>query len=151
MNQYFLTAAILTTTAVLATATSAQAQTVATGRWDVTSTVTELDVPGVPGFLVRMMRGKSKAEHKRLAAGQGIEALIAPDPKAQCRVESQRIADGRYAQSLTCPQKRGEPMRIARSGTYSATGFVGVATVAGTTPKGPLRIVLAQRATRIGN
>lgn len=151
MNISFLAASILTATVVIATPATADAQAVAAGRWDVTSTVTELDVPGVPGFLVRMMRGKSKAEHKRLVAGQGIEALIVPDPKAQCRVENQRIADGRYAQSLSCPQKRGEPMKIARSGTYSATGFVGIATVAGTTPKGAMRIVLAQRAARVGN
>ena len=79
-----------------------------------------------------------------------MEALLAPDPKARCRVDSQRVADGRYAQALTCPQKKGEPMRIVRAGTYNAAGFVGRATVAGTTPKGPLSIVLDQRAARVG-
>lgn len=129
----------------------ANVQTVAAGRWDVTSTVVELSVPGVPSFLVRMMRGKSKAERKQLAAGQGIEALLVPDPKAACRVDSQRVADGRYAQALTCPQKRGEPMHIARAGTYDGSGFVGVATVTGVTPKGAMKIVLNQRAARIGD
>lgn len=123
----------------------------AAGRWDVTSTVVELSVPGVPIFLVRMMRGKSKAERKRLSAEQGIEALLVPDPKATCRVDSQRVADGRYAQTLTCPQKRGEPMHIARAGTYDGSGFVGIATVTGVTPKGPMKIVLNQRAARIGD
>ncbi|MGI4949333.1 MAG: DUF3617 domain-containing protein, partial [Janthinobacterium lividum] len=99
------------------------------------STVVDLAVPGVPGFIQHMMRGKSKAEHKRLAAGQSVEALLAPDPKAGCRIDDQRIADGHYTQALTCPQKRGEPMRITRDGTYDASGFVGRATVKGTTPK----------------
>ncbi len=97
------------------------------------------------------MRGKSKAEHKRLAAGQGIAALFVPDPKARCRVESERIAGGRYVQALSCPQKQGDPLHIARSGTYDATGFVGVATVSGITPKGPMRIVLNQRAAYVGD
>lgn len=130
---------------------AANVQTVAPGRWDVTSTVVELSIPGVPGFLVRMMRGKSKAEHKRLTTGQGIDALLAPDPKARCRVDSQHVADGRYAQALSCPQKNGEPLHIVRAGTYDRTGFVGDATVAGVTPKGAMRIVLKQRAARIGD
>lgn len=130
---------------------AAVAQAVQPGRWDVTSTVVQLSVPGLPGFIQRMARGRSKAEHKMVAAGQGVETLLAPDPKAQCRVLSQQIVDGRYAQALVCPQKRGEPMRIARAGTYDGTGFVGRATVAGTTPKGSLNIVLDQRAVRVGS
>jgi hypothetical protein len=132
-------------------AASATVQTVPAGRWDVTSTMVELSVPGVPGFMLRMMRGKSKAEHKRLSAGQGVEALLAPDPKAQCRIDSQRVAEGRYTQTLSCPQKRGTPLHIARTGTYDRTGFVGQATVTGTTDKGAMRIVLSQRAARVGD
>ncbi|MES3152823.1 DUF3617 domain-containing protein [Sphingomonas faeni] len=130
---------------------TASALPIAPGRWDVTSTVAELSVPGVPGFMVRMMRGKSKAEHKRVTPGQGIEALLAPDPKAQCRVDSQQIANGHYSQALTCPQKRGEPLHISRAGTFDRTGFAGNATVVGTSPKGAMRIVLNQRATRVGD
>ncbi|RYF16458.1 MAG: DUF3617 family protein [Oxalobacteraceae bacterium] len=61
--------------------TTATAQVVQPGDWDVTSKVVDLTVPGVPGFLVRMMKGKSKAERKHLSGGQGIEALLTPDPK----------------------------------------------------------------------
>ncbi|WP_380779957.1 DUF3617 domain-containing protein [Sphingomonas sp. R86520] len=132
-------------------AATASAPALPPGRWDVTSTVVELTVPGVPGFLVRMMRGKSKAERKHLTLGQGIEALLIPDPKAQCRVDSQKVAGGRYAQALSCPQKRGDPMHIARVGTYDRTGFVGEAIVTGITPKGAMKIVLNQRAARVGD
>ena len=128
----------------------AGAQAVPSGAWDVTSTVVEFSVPGVPGFLQRMARGKSKAEHKRLSAGQGVAELLAPDVKANCHVDSQSVAGGRYAQALTCPQKHGEPTLIIRTGTYDATGFAGRATVTGTIPKGALRIVLDQRAARVG-
>ena len=140
---------LLAATLVLLPA-AADAQAVQPGAWDVTSRVVDLTVPGVPGFLVRMMRGKSKAEHKRLSSGQGVEALLAPDPKAGCRVDSQRVDDGRYAQALTCPQKKGDPVHIMRAGTYDATGFAGRATVAGSTPKGPFRVVLDQQAARVG-
>lgn len=132
---------------ICAAATSAQ--TIQAGPWDVTSTVVELTVPGVPEFLQRLARGRSKAERKSVPAGRGVEALLVPDPKARCTVVSQRIADGRYAQVLSCPQKRGEPMHVARAGTYNATGFVGRATVTGNTAKGAMRIVLEQRAARI--
>jgi hypothetical protein len=97
-----------------------------------------------------MARGKSKAERKQIAAGQGIKDLLAPDPKAKCRIESQSIAEGRYDQVLMCPQKSGEPMRITRTGSYDATGFTGQAIVNGRTSKGALRIILDQRASRAG-
>lgn len=125
-------------------------QAVPSGEWAVTSTVVDLKVPGLPGFLQRMARGRSKSERKRLAAGQGIEALLAPDPKAACHVDSQVVAGGRYAQALTCPQKKDGPLRVSRAGTYDATGFVGRASVAGATAKGPVNIVLDQRAVRVG-
>lgn len=129
---------------------AAVAQTVQPGAWDVTSTVVDLTVPGIPRFLVRMARGKSKAEHKRITAGHGVDALLAPDRKAGCSVDDQRIADGRYAQALTCPQKRGAPVHVSRVGTYDADGFVGHATITGTAPKGPVTVVLDQRAARVG-
>lgn len=147
MSIYLVAALVL----VPASAIPIAAQAVAPGRWDITTTIVNLSVPGVPGFIERLVRGKSKAEHKRLPAPQGMEALLAPDPKARCHVDSQRIADGRYAQALTCPQKRGEPVHIARTGTYDAAGFAGLATLNGTTPKGPMSIVMSQRAARVGD
>lgn len=140
---------LLAAALLLSCAAGAAAQAVPAGQWDVSSTVVDLSVPGMPGFLQRMVRGKSRAEHKRLLAGQGVEALLEPDPKAHCRVDSQRIENGQYSQALTCPQRRGEPMHIARSGTYDAAGFIGRAAVSGATTKGALRIVLAQRAVRV--
>lgn len=120
------------------------------GKWDVTSKVVEFAVPGVPGFLASMIRGKSRAERKQLKAGEGVEALLAPDPKARCRVDAQRIADGRYSQALTCPQTKGGSLQIARAGVYGTAGFAGRAIVSGMTPKGAMRIVLDQRAVRVG-
>jgi hypothetical protein len=150
MFKYFV-AALIAFPSVTTVAAASTVQAVPAGRWDVTSTVVEMTIPGVPGFLVRMMRGKSKAEHKRVSAGQGVEVLFVPDPKAKCRVDSQRVADGRYAQTLSCPQKQREPLHIVRTGTYDGTGFVGQAMVTGTTPKGAMKIVLNQRAARIGD
>jgi hypothetical protein len=126
-------------------------QALAPGSWDVTSTTLDMSVPGLPGFIARMMKGKSKTERKRLSAGQGVEALIAPDPKARCHVDVQNVADGKYNQTLTCPQKSGAPVHVTRAGVYDKTGFVGRATVTGGTTKGAMRIVLSQRAARVGN
>lgn len=130
---------------------AATAQAVQPGSWDVVSKVVDLTIPGVPGFMARMARGKSKAEHRRVVAGEGVEALLAPDSKAHCRVDSQRIADGRYTQALSCPRKNGEPLRIARAGTYTAAGFTGRATLSGTSPKGAMSVTLDQRAVRVGD
>jgi hypothetical protein len=143
----YLVAALI----ILPSAGIASDQAFAPGSWDVTSTTVDMSVPGLPGFIARMMRGKSKTEHKRLSAGQGVEALIAPDPQAQCRVDVQHVVDGRYNQTLTCPQKNGEPVHVSRAGSYDRTGFVGQATITGATPKGSMRIVLNQRAVRVGD
>jgi len=134
---------------VLALSAAATAQSVRPERWDVTSTVAELTIPGAPGFLLKMAKGRSRAEHKCVAPGAGIAALLVPDPKAKCRIDSQQIANGRYAQVLVCPQKKGAPMTIRRAGTYDANGFAGRAEANGQTPKGASRIVLDQRAARV--
>jgi hypothetical protein len=104
--------------------------------------VVDLTIPGASGFLMRMARGKSRAEYKCVAAGTSVAALLAPNPKAPCRIERQQIADGRYTQALTCPQRSGEPLQISRTGTYTATGFTGRAEVTGQTAKGAMRIIL---------
>ncbi|MBA2935211.1 DUF3617 family protein [Sphingomonas sp. CGMCC 1.13654] len=128
---------------------AAGAQAVQSGPWDVTSTAVSLDIPGAPAFLLRMMKGKSKSERKCVSPVQavdGVAALLAPDPKAQCHVDSQQIAGGLYHQALTCPQKQGPPIRITRSGTYDAAGFTGRLDMGGQTPKGAMSIVLDQKA-----
>lgn len=128
------------------------AQSIAPGRWDVTSTAVDLEIPGAPGFLLRMLKGRSKAEHKCLTPEEakiGVASLLVPDPKAQCHVDSIQIANGRYAQMLSCPQKKGDPLKVSRTGTYDASGFVGHAQMAGMTPKGAMRIKLDQRTAHV--
>ena len=136
--------------ALLSLPATVAAQSIQTGRWDVTSTAVDLVIPGAPGFLVRMMKGKSKSERKCISselATNGVAALLAPDPKAQCHIDAQQIAGGRYSQALTCPQKQGPPIRITRTGTYDASGFAGRLDMGGQTPKGAMRIILDQKAT----
>ncbi len=131
----------------------AAAQAIQPGNWDLKSTAVELVIPGTSGFLLRMMRGKSKTEHKCVAPDQaraGIAALLVPDPKAKCRVESSIVADGKIAQAMVCPQKEGGTFRAVRLGSYNAAGFTARMTMAGQTPKGASRIVLDQTAVRTG-
>ena len=131
---------------------AADAPPIAIGRWDVISTAVALDIPGVPGFMMRMMKGRSKTEYKCVAPDQavlGVATLLAPDPKANCRVEGLQIVDGHYAQMLACPQKQGAPFRIGRTGTYDANGFAGRLQLTGSTPKGPMSITLDQKAVHV--
>lgn len=123
------------------------APTVPAGNWEIASTIAQLDVAGVPGFLQRMAKGHTTVERKCLPVGQSVAALLAPDPKAQCRVDQVTIANGHYAQVLTCPQKQGGPITVTRSGSYNGSGFTGQASVTGSTRKGPMSITLDQRAT----
>ena len=131
---------------------AAMAQAVQPGAWDITSTAVTLDIPGAPAFLLRMMRGKSKSERKCVSpeqASNGVAALLVPDPKAQCHIDSQQIASGLYHQTLTCPQKKGPPISITRNGTYDASGFTGRLDMGGQTPKGAMRITLDQKTTHV--
>lgn len=127
-------------------------QAIPAGRWDVVSKAVDLVIPGAPGFVLRMMKGRSKTERKCLspaAAQAGVAALLAPDPKAKCRVESVQVAGGRYSQTLSCPQKKGPPLQIVRSGSYDAAGFTGRLKMAGQTPKGPMAITIDQTARHV--
>lgn len=128
---------------------AALAQSAQPGNWDITSTAVDLTIPGAPGFLLRMMKGRSRTEHKCLPPGEapaGVAALFIPDPKANCRVDHSRIAGGRIDHLMFCPQKKGEPIRVARVGSYTATSFTARMIMSGQTPKGPMRVIADQRA-----
>lgn len=128
------------------------AQAIPAGRWDIVSTAVDLQIPGAPAFLLRMMKGKSKSEHKCILAdqaGNGVAALLLPDPKVQCRVDSLQITDGRYKQTVSCPQKSGPAIRIERTGVYGASGFSGRLVMASETTKGTINITLDQKAIHL--
>ncbi|MBJ6121665.1 DUF3617 domain-containing protein [Sphingomonas mollis] len=145
--------AIVPLFALLSLPLSASAQSLQSGNWDLTSTAVDLVVPGAPGFLLRMMRGKSKTEHRCLPPEQsraGVAALFVPNAEAKCTVERAVIADGRIDHAMSCPQKKGPPMHVVRAGTYNAAGFTARMTMTGQTEKGAMRIVADQVATRTG-
>ena len=132
--------------------TGATAQAIPAGRWDVVSTAVDLVIPGAPGFVLRMMKGRSKTERKCLApaaAQDGVAALLAPDPKAKCRVDSVQVGGGRYSQALTCPQRNGSPIQVSRAGSYDAAGFTGRLKMTGQTPKGAMAITIDQAARHV--
>lgn len=127
------------------------AQAIPSGEWTGRITVRELVAPGVPGFLLRMAKGKSKSEKRCVSpvlAQGGIAALLAPDPKAKCTVASQHAANGRYDQVLMCPQKQGGPLKVVRTGTYTAAGLTGQVVMDGTSPKGTFHFAGDQVFTR---
>ena len=130
------------------------AQSVTPGGWDVTSTATDLVVPGTPDFILRMAKGHSKTVHKCLTPEQahaGAAALFAPDPKNKCTVQQSTVANGHVDQVMMCPQKTGDPARAVRTGTYDATKFTARLTMSRQSPKGPVRIVLDQAGTSTGS
>lgn len=139
---------------LLALPSALAAQAIAPGAWTGRITVREVTAPGVPGFLLRMARGKSKSEKRCLSpalAATGIAALLAPDPKAKCTVASQHVAEGHYDQVLICPQKSGAPLKVVRAGTYSAAGLSGRVTMDGASPKGAFHFAGDQSFTRTGD
>ena len=128
-------------------------QSLPAGSWAIKSTAVDLVIPGAPGFVLRMMRGKSRTERRCIAPDQaqaGVATLFVPKPEAKCTVEHARFADGRIDHAMSCPQKKGPPMRIVRAGSYGATGFTARMTMTGETDKGAMRIVADQVAARTG-
>ena len=137
--------------ATLLLSTAAAAQDIQPGKWEVRSTAIDLTIPGTPAFMLRMAKGKTRTEQKCVAPAQarrGMAALLIPDPKAKCQVESQQVAAGRYAQALTCPQRDGRPMRVTRTGSYDAASFTGRLVMAGDTKKGAMNVVVDQAGRR---
>ena len=113
-----------------------------------------MTAPGVPGFLLRMARGKTRSEKRCVSpalAATGVAALLAPDPKAKCAVASQHVANGRYDQVLMCPQKSGAPLKVVRAGAYSAAGLTGRVTMDGVSRKGAFHFAGDQSFTRTGD
>lgn len=135
----------------LAIPANLSAQAIQPGEWTGKVTVRELVVPGAPGFLLSMAKGKSRTEKKCVPpalAAQGAVALLSPDPKAKCTVEQQRLNGGRYEQILSCPQKKAGPMKVTRQGSYDANGLTGNVVMTGPTAKGTMRFAGDQSVRR---
>ncbi len=138
---------------VLLCPAATSAQSLPAGNWAIKSTAVDLEIPGAPGFMLRMMRGNSKTEHKCIAPDQartGVATLFVPRPDAKCTVERAQFDGGRIDHVMLCPQKKGPPMRVVRAGSYGASGFTARMTMTGQTDKGAMRIVADQVATRAG-
>lgn len=121
------------------------------GNWDVKSTAVDLVVPGTPGFVLRMMRGKSKVDHKCIAPEQakaGLAAVLSPDAKAKCQVESLTVSGDRFEQAVNCPSKDNGTLHIVRSGTFTADSYTARMTMTGQSAKGATRVVIDQLAKR---
>ena len=149
MHRFLAAAALLPLLAPAAV----HAQAIAPGRWDVTSRAVDLVIPGTPGFLLSMARGKSRTERKCLTPDQaatGIAALLVPKAQAKCTVQRAVVAGGRIDHAMLCPQKGGAPLGVTRTGSYTPAGFTLRMTMAGTGPKGPMRIVADQTAVHAG-
>lgn len=119
---------------------AASAQVIQPGQWEVQSTAVDLSIPGAPAFLLRMAKGKSRTERKCVSpeqARRGMAALLVPDPKSKCRVDGEQVAGGRYAQTLTCPQRDGRPMQVTRTGSHDVASFAGRLVMAGKKKKAP--------------
>ena len=129
----------------------AAATPVPAGRYDVTFRVSDVGADGVPSFLLRMAKGRTRTERKCVPSGEGGPAvLIAPDAKAKCRVDRQTIANGRFEQQFTCPQKDGRTTTAVRNGAFTPTGYTASLVITGTTPKGKLRLTGEQTARYAG-
>ncbi len=119
------------------------------GAWDVRSKVVDLAIPGVPAsssYGAGQEQGGAQAG--RGGAGYRGAARTRPQGAVPDREPDRRRWSLRADAGLSAEEGHADAHRPL--GSYSATGFVGQAIVTGTTPKGALRIVLDQQASRVG-
>lgn len=106
---------------------AAQAQ-VTPGQWEMTSTVTSMEMPGAPPQVAQMMKSRmAGGKQNRVSycitpeqAKQGPQEMLKQNPS--CRFTKYSMKAGSLSTEMTC-QQNGGTMTARSSGSYTATSF----------------------------
>lgn len=135
-------------------ASPAPGQSLQPGEWRWTGRVTSADIPGAPGFLLRMMTSRTQRGKLCLTPDQAAnnpQALF-DKSKGQCRYTRFNLAGGKMEAQLACSGGRmGQATTIVTTGSYTATSYATSSVITGETRKGePIRMTAEGAGARSG-
>lgn len=130
---------------------------VSPGQWRTTTTVKEMNIPGMPPQVAAQMQARMAkpniAENcvtKEQAEKPSAEMFAGRD-SGQCRFEHFTMAGGKIDAVMHCQPRQGGPeMNMTLNGTYSADAYQMNAAMTQEGPGGTMSTRIQTDATRIG-
>lgn len=121
-------------TVALLAACSGSAVTLQPGQWEMTTTMTNIEVPGAPEAVAAQMRAamasQARTQNECITpeeAANPVGAMMNPGGNTQgCTFSEQTFAGGVMRMAASCPAPQGGgSMRTSLNGTYTATTMEG--------------------------
>ena len=135
-------------------AAPALAQEMQPGMWEITSTVTSIEMPGAPPEMAAAMAGQVTTLSQCVTAEQlanGPEAMFAQSD-GQCEFSEFSMQGGQVKLVGACAAPGGQgQMTMATTGTYTATTYETEGTVEMAMPGGGMKIQAAGAGRRTGD
>ena len=122
--------ALLTPAVALIAACSGSSDSIQPGQWEMTTRMTEIEVPGAPEALANQMRtamaNQAQTESRCITpeeAANPTRGMMNPTGKAEgCTFTDQTFAGGRISLAGSCPAPGGQgTVTTNLTGTYTAT------------------------------
>ena len=110
-------------TAAIAGTVPTQTQTIQPGEWQITVTVTAIDMPGAPAGVAQSLRGQPRTITNCITAEQaarGPQEMIKAAPN--CTISNYSMAGGKFSAEMRCNQAGGT-MTARTAGTFTPTSF----------------------------
>ena len=129
--------------------TVAFAQMVRPGKWQTTSTITAVDMPGAPPQVAAMMKGRPTTVTSCVTPEQAAKdprALMGADKS--CKVQNYSMAGGRLSATMVC-QQRGSTVTVATAGTFTPTAYSAISHIV-TSGEGAMKMTASVSSKLIG-
>ena len=135
--------------ALMLLAGPAAAQTIQPGQWQTTSTVQQMEMPGMPAGLAGLVKRKPTTISNCVTPEQakaGPQEMLKSAP--ECRFTRFSMAGGKYASEMVCA-RGGMTTTATSTGTYSATSLDAVSRIVGTGDH-QMKMTVAVSGRRVG-
>lgn len=98
----------------------------APGRWQHQTHLVRAEIPGVPGWVVRLVASNTSRTscHDAEQLKERPEVLLTASEDAQCRLKAFSMTGGKLVFDTFCTNKRfPDGLLVASRGTYTATSY----------------------------
>ena len=124
----------------------------APGRWQHQTHLVRAEIPGVPGWVVRLVASNTSRTscHDAEELKERPEVLLTASEDAVCRLKTFSMAGGKLVFDTFCTNKRfPDGLLVASRGTYTPTTYTLSTTSTGTKGGKPVKIVTSGAGKRV--
>ncbi len=109
--------------ALLPAVSAGQGSGMSAGKYQITTTIVSVDMPGAPPQVAQMMAGRPMSSTICITPEQAAKGQVGAPPQAKdCTAVKASVVGGHLESQMTCTMN-GSTVTVTNSGTYTGDGF----------------------------